>query len=193
MPPLHSWFKSSCKKQNNHELERCEKLIKQFSDDIGMSFGLDRCAVLTIKRGKSTLTDADILPNIPQLDKEDGYRYLVIYEGADFLMDWVKQAIKKEYLSLVRSILKAQLTGDSTMTAIGAYAVPVMRYTFGVIQWTKTELQQLDKKTRQILTANGCVHPKLSIHHLYLHRSKGGHSLTSIKDTHTHKCTSLAQ
>ena len=38
--------------KNNDELERCEKLIKQFIDDIDMSFGLDKCAVLTIKRGK---------------------------------------------------------------------------------------------------------------------------------------------
>eukprot|EP00957_Ditylum_brightwellii_P168496 12825806-Ditylum_brightwellii.AAC.1 len=68
-----------------------------------------------------------------------------------------------------------------------------MRYTFGVIQWTKTELQQLDKKTRRILTADGCLHPKPSIQRLYLHCSKGGCGITSIKDTHTHECTSLAR
>jgi hypothetical protein len=87
----------------------------------------------------------------------------------------------------------AHVCRANRLTAIGSYAVPVMRYTFGMIQWTKTELQQSDKKRRQILMANGCVHPKLSIHHLYLHRSKGGHGLTSIKDIHGHECTSLAQ
>eukprot|EP00957_Ditylum_brightwellii_P018869 1418317-Ditylum_brightwellii.AAC.1 len=98
-----------------------------------MSFELDKCTGLTIKRGKSTLTGADILPNISQSDKEDGYRYFGIYEGADFLMNHVKQSTNKEYLSWTYSILKAQLTGDNTMTSISAYSVPVMQYTFGVI------------------------------------------------------------
>eukprot|EP00957_Ditylum_brightwellii_P150449 11455841-Ditylum_brightwellii.AAC.1 len=55
------------------------------------------------------------------------------------------------------------------------------------------ELRQLDQKRRRVLTDNGCLHPKSSIHCLYLHQSQGGHGLTSIEDTHTHECTSLAQ
>eukprot|EP00957_Ditylum_brightwellii_P001985 152599-Ditylum_brightwellii.AAC.1 len=105
-----------------------------------MSFGLEQCVVLTIRKGKSKTTEANVLPNIPCIDKEDGYRYLGIYEGADFLMDHVKTARKKEYLSCVCSILKAQLTRDSPMTAICSYAISVMRCTFGVIRWAKMEL-----------------------------------------------------
>eukprot|EP00957_Ditylum_brightwellii_P007954 602589-Ditylum_brightwellii.AAC.1 len=86
--------------------------------------------------------------------------------------------MEKEYLSWVCSILKAQLTGDGTMIAICAYDVPVMRYTFGEIRWTKKELRQLDKKARKILTANGCLHPKSNVQHLYLHQSKDSRGLT---------------
>eukprot|EP00957_Ditylum_brightwellii_P000406 31532-Ditylum_brightwellii.AAC.1 len=46
---------------------------------------------------------------------------------------------------------------------------------------------------RNILTANGCLHPKPSIQQLYLHCSRGGCGLTSIEDTHTHEYTTLAQ
>eukprot|EP00957_Ditylum_brightwellii_P047477 3605718-Ditylum_brightwellii.AAC.1 len=161
------------------------------SDDIVITFGLDKCAVLTIKRRKSKPTD--ILPDIPWLDKDYGYHYLGVYKGADFLTDCVKKATPKEYISQVCSILKAQSMANSTMTTICAYAVPVMRYTSGIIRWTKIELRQLDKKTRHIRTANGCLYPKSGIKRLYLHCNKGGHGLTSVKDTHTHECTALAQ
>eukprot|EP00957_Ditylum_brightwellii_P130477 9954225-Ditylum_brightwellii.AAC.1 len=89
-----------------------------------MTFGLDKCAVLTIKCGKSKSTD--ILPDIPRLDEDHGYCYIGMYKGADFLTDCMKKATSKEYLSWVCSILKAQLTADITMMAICAYDVPVM-------------------------------------------------------------------
>eukprot|EP00957_Ditylum_brightwellii_P160521 12220025-Ditylum_brightwellii.AAC.1 len=60
------------------------------------------------------------------LDEQHRYRYFGVYKGAGFLTEHVKKAILKEYFSWVHSILKAQLTADNTMTAICAYAVPVM-------------------------------------------------------------------
>ena len=37
---------------NDFELEGLLKTVKTFSDDIGMEFGLDKCAKETFKRGK---------------------------------------------------------------------------------------------------------------------------------------------
>eukprot|EP00957_Ditylum_brightwellii_P009631 725527-Ditylum_brightwellii.AAC.1 len=108
-----------------------EDFAPAFSDNIGMVFGLDKCAVLTIRHGKSEPTD--IFLEIPQLDEEQGSRYLGVYKGADFLTEHVKKATSKEYLSQVYSILICQLNADSTMTAIYSYAVPVIRYTAGII------------------------------------------------------------
>ena len=34
------------------EMERCRALIKEFSDDIAMTFGLDKCAGVHMKKGK---------------------------------------------------------------------------------------------------------------------------------------------
>ena len=33
-------------------MERCRALIEEFSEDIKMTFGLDKCAVLYVKAGK---------------------------------------------------------------------------------------------------------------------------------------------
>eukprot|EP00957_Ditylum_brightwellii_P100062 7625491-Ditylum_brightwellii.AAC.1 len=79
------------------------------------------------------------------------------------------------------------------MTAICAFAMPVLRYTFGIMKWTKGELKKLDIRTRKLLTMNGHHHPKASTHRLYLRRSRGGRGLTGCEDTHNCKCTALAQ
>eukprot|EP00957_Ditylum_brightwellii_P094175 7169962-Ditylum_brightwellii.AAC.2 len=61
---------------------RCMKLVKRFSDDIGMSFGLDKCAIPTIVNGKPVETT--ILDDFPQLPHNKGYKYLGILESLDF-------------------------------------------------------------------------------------------------------------
>ena len=75
------------------------KLVEKFSNDINMTFGLDKCAVLTLKNGRYSTTN--ILPEIPKLDDDlnKGYCYLRIMEGADFHTQEVKSNTIKEYLS----------------------------------------------------------------------------------------------
>eukprot|EP00957_Ditylum_brightwellii_P072378 5500957-Ditylum_brightwellii.AAC.1 len=70
-------------------------------------------------------------------------------EGADFHTQEVKSNTNKEYFSQVRRILKAQLVGDAMLTAICAYATPILRYTFVIMKWTRAELKKLDIKTRK--------------------------------------------
>eukprot|EP00957_Ditylum_brightwellii_P206523 15348826-Ditylum_brightwellii.AAC.1 len=78
------------------------------------------------------------------------------------------------------------------MTAICAFVILVLHCTFGIIEWTKTELQRLDKKTQKLLTINSMLHLKSSVVRLYLHWAKGGRGLIGMKDTHTEECSALA-
>eukprot|EP00957_Ditylum_brightwellii_P130275 9937714-Ditylum_brightwellii.AAC.1 len=102
------------------------KLAEQVSNDINMSFGLDKCAVLTLKNGSYSTTN--ILPEIPKLDEDSnrGYQYLGIMEGADFHTQKVKENTIKKYFSRVRKILNAQLPGDDMMTVMCAHATPIL-------------------------------------------------------------------
>eukprot|EP00957_Ditylum_brightwellii_P206628 15349286-Ditylum_brightwellii.AAC.1 len=115
-----------------------------------------------------------MLPDIPQLDEEEGYKYLGIVESIDFLTNQVKAKTTKEYISRVRKIVDADLTMHNTIKAICAYAVPVMHYTFGVVKWTKGELVKLDTKVRKMLTKCGHRHPCSNMHCLYLSQKQGG-------------------
>eukprot|EP00957_Ditylum_brightwellii_P090612 6901050-Ditylum_brightwellii.AAC.1 len=99
-------------------------------------------------------------------------------EGLDFHTEQVKKMTKQEYISRVRKILKSNIDDGKTMTAICAFAMPVLRYTFGIMKWTKDKLRKLDIKTCKLLTMHGHHHPKASTHRLYLHWSQGGQGLT---------------
>eukprot|EP00957_Ditylum_brightwellii_P129086 9846394-Ditylum_brightwellii.AAC.1 len=74
---------------------------------------------------------------------------------------------------------------------IRVYAVPVMRYTFGVVKWNKGELAKLDTKTHNMLTKHGFHHPSSNTHCLYLSWKKGGQGLTGLVDMHWHECAAL--
>eukprot|EP00957_Ditylum_brightwellii_P003242 247096-Ditylum_brightwellii.AAC.1 len=94
-----------------------------------MTFGLDKYTILLIVNGKYSTTN--IYPKIPKLDNNNnkGYRYLGVMEGVDFHTKEVKEMTKKEYISRVRKILKADMVEEYTMSAICAFALPVLGYT----------------------------------------------------------------
>ena len=47
--------------KNDYELDRLLKTLKTYSDDIGMIFGLDKCAKATFIRGKLKYTSSIVL------------------------------------------------------------------------------------------------------------------------------------
>ena len=48
---------------NNKELETFIHAVRICSPDIGMEFGIEKCAILIMKSGKRHLTDGMELPN----------------------------------------------------------------------------------------------------------------------------------
>ena len=55
------------------------KIVKDFSDDTIMEFGLDKCAKATFKRGnlaKTENTELDVGTTIQDLEQEGTYKYL---------------------------------------------------------------------------------------------------------------------
>eukprot|EP00957_Ditylum_brightwellii_P003338 252799-Ditylum_brightwellii.AAC.1 len=79
------------------------------------------------------------------------------------------------------------------MTAICAYVVLVLHYTFGAMKWTKGELKNMDVKNPKLLITHGFHHPKANTHRLYLHYLRGGRGLTGLEDTYNDKCSALAK
>jgi hypothetical protein len=50
--------------------------------------------------------------------------------------------LKKEHTRRLRIILKSELNAKNKITATGALAVPVLRYSFGIINWRLEEIKE---------------------------------------------------
>jgi len=57
-----------------------------------------------------------------------------------------KEKLKKEYLRRMILVLDTELSTMNKIQAIGSLAVPVLRYSFGTVNWHQEELQKLDRK-----------------------------------------------
>ena len=65
--------------KNEKELDSLVQIDRVFSNDIGMDFGIQKCSMLVLKRGKKTKSDGIKLPDnivIKSLKEEEGYKYL---------------------------------------------------------------------------------------------------------------------
>ena len=104
----------------------------------------------------------------------------------------MKEKNRKEYLQRVRAILKTDINAKNTTDAIKTYAMPILRYGFGVLNWTMNELRSIDTKIGKLLTKHGFHHPKSNTHRLYLSRKHGGRGLIGAMDCHQQECEALA-
>ena len=120
------------------------------------------------------MPDGKMMKNI----EEGGYKYLEILEADD---EEMKGQIKKEYIIGERNILKSKLNGGNIILAINSWAVSTVRYGAGIISWTKMELEELDGKTRKLMTMYRAQHPKADVDRLCLQRCEGGRNLRGLE------------
>jgi len=79
--------------------------------------------------------------DIKELDPRKAYNHLGIEENFDIQHKNEKGKLKKEYLRKLRLVLGAELSAKNKIQAITSLAVPVLRYSFGIINWHQEELQ----------------------------------------------------
>jgi hypothetical protein len=72
-------------------------------------------------------------------------------------------------------------------------AVPVLRYSFGIINWHQEELQKLERKTRKLLTIHGQLHLKADIDRLYVPRKQEGRGLKQLEEACAVEITKLVE
>ena len=95
----------------------------------------------------------------------------------------MKSILKAEYFRRTRKILKSSLNAGNIIQAINSRAVSVIRYGAGIIEWTKLELQKMDRKTRRLLTIYRSMYPQADVDRLYWKRAEGGKGLQSVEET----------
>jgi hypothetical protein len=78
---------------------------------------------------------------LPKIEESEGRQHKNIQERS-----------KNEYTRRLRMILKFKLNVKNKITTIGALAVPILRYNFGIVNWRLEEIRNIDRETRKIVT-----------------------------------------
>ena len=157
-------------RKSEYQIDSLEQTVFIFSEDIGMEFGLKKCGVVILKKGKLVKFDGIHLPNqeIKKEVDENGYTYLGILELDEIKEHEMKIKVTAEYKRRLRLILKSKLNGKNKIQAINTWAVAMLRYGAGNISWKVDELKKMDRTMRKTLTMYGAFHPKSDIDRLCL-------------------------
>ncbi|KAL1447680.1 hypothetical protein WDU94_000543, partial [Cyamophila willieti] len=182
--------------KNEQQLKSTLKIIEQFSADIKMEFGIDKCKLQNLARGKvkeitpyQTATEQDI----KQLEPNEIYKYLGMIQTKRIEQNRVKEQITKEYNRRLSMIAKTHLNSRNLSKAINTFAIPILTYSFGIVNWSETDLESLERKIRTTLTKNSKHHPRSAIERISLPRNQGGRGIVAIKDLHKKQIHNLSQ
>ena len=89
---------------DERQIDSLINTVRVFSDDIRMEFGLKKCGVVVMKRGKVVKYD---LPDGRRMKsvEEDGYKYLGVLEYNEVLHAEMKIRLQNEYYRRLKRIL----------------------------------------------------------------------------------------
>ena len=89
----------------------------------------------------------------------------------------MKENFQTDYLRRTKLTMKSRLNGRNKIVAINALVASLMRYGAGIVKWTKSERDEIDRKTRKHMTLNKELHGD----RLYVSRMEGGRGLIGCK------------
>ena len=176
--------------KNVKELETLIHAIRTYTQGIGMEFGIEKCAMLVMKRGKRHMTKGKELPNhvkIRTLGENETYKYFCVLEDDTIKQVEMKDKIWKEYLRRTRKLLETKLSSRNIIKGINTWDVLLVRYLGPFLKLTRYELKQMDQRTRKPMTMHKALHPKDDVDRLYVsrkHQRQRWHIDTSAQRLH---------
>ena len=172
--------------KNEKELEALIHAVRIYSQDIGMEFAIEKCAMLVMKSGKRHMTDGMELPyqdKIRTLGEKEMYKYLGILEADTIKQVEMKDKIQKEYLRRTIKLLETELSSRNLIKGMNIWAVFRVSYLGPFLKWTRDELKQMDQRTRKLLTMHKALHPRDVVDRPYISRKEGRRELARIEDS----------
>ncbi|KAL1446207.1 hypothetical protein WDU94_000039 [Cyamophila willieti] len=171
--------------KNKEEMTSMMNTVTKFSTDIGMEFGLDKCAQIAINKGKVVNTGPLVTMinelTIDTLEETQFYKYLGMKQYLNINHTSIKKELSSKYKSRLKKTLRSGLNSKNLVTTINTFCIPVLTYSFGLIKWTHTDVKALDRATRSMMTQFRIHHKNSSNERLYLPRRSGGRGLVNIE------------
>lgn len=182
----HTFFMDDLKlfAESVQRLHQLLQLVTVFSNDIRMEFGIDKCRSVHLRRGQ--VVDASCFrvneqEEIRNMVEGEVYKYLGFLQLRGIRHTAIKKELQDKFLHRVNCVLRSFLSAGNKVKAINTFAVPLLTYSFGVVKWTKTDLEALERAVRVAFTKHRMRHPKSSIERVTLPRAVGGRGVTDIQ------------
>lgn len=177
---------------DNH-LRSLLRIIDMFSRDIRMEFGLDKCRIQAIRKGHHEPHAGHSIGDlhIEAMTETDFYKYLGILQGTHARVGDLKEALLSEFLRRVKLVLKSHLSGKNKISALNVFAIPSLAYAFGILPWTKTDLENVQRRIRTTMSKFRMHHPKSAVERMNLPRDIGGRGVVDVAAQHHRQVDSL--
>ena len=107
--------------KDKNQLDSLVQTVQIFSSDIGMTFYIEKCAMVEMKRGKLIDSDGLDLPEgqkIKSLQDEEAYKYLGVLENDKIKSTEMKDILRQEYFRRVKKILRSKLNAGNIIQVI---------------------------------------------------------------------------
>jgi len=150
-----------------------------------MKLGTEKFRTTTIRRGKLVTNDKTVEINNEEiitkaLMEEETYKYLGIEQRRMTEEMMIKEKLQKEFQARIQAVCRTGLNAGNLIKAINTYAVTTLTYSFGIVKWSETEMEELQRMTRKYLTKNRQHHPESAIERTLIRRSEGGRGILDI-------------
>lgn len=142
------------------------EVVKGFSDDIQMEFGVEKCAEASFIGGK-LYRNQNITLNENTTNRVTR-------------TSWSLQASGRWRTWRNTKKLKTELSCKNKFLAMTSLAVLVVQYSFRILKWTNADIRKVERKTRKLFALHSALYPKLDADRLYISRKGGGRGLLNI-------------
>ena len=145
-----------------------------------MEFGQENCAMLIIRSRKTLITEGIEQANqerIRTLRKKENCKHLEILEA-----ETIKQVdMKKKKMIILDE--RERFLKPSSAIGISSGLFHFVRYSVPFLKWKREELNEIDLRTRKLMTMYNVLHTRDDIDIIYVSRKEGESEKFSIEDS----------
>ena len=143
--------------KNLLKLETLISTINTYNQDIGMEFGIEKCVMLIMKKGKKRNNGKN---NTPKSEKHQNTCKKIKLQvlgntGNRHHQTEMKEKVKKrvpQKNNNKKKLLKMKFCSRNLIKGINTWAVSLVKYFGPFLKWTVEELRQMDERRRKFMT-----------------------------------------
>ena len=100
------------------------------------------------------MIELDKNKNIKELEQEEIYKFLGVNEANGIQHTSMKEEIRKECYITVWDIFETEPDSANQIQAINILAIPVVTYSFNIVNWNLSDIKKINTKICELLMCN---------------------------------------